>query len=119
MQAIVPKLVAAVTEGSEAVAAEAQAIVPVDTGELRDSIHVDSVELVGSTVQGVVSADSGHAAYVEFGTGQRGAASEGAGAGPYSPSWPGMPAQPYMRPALDSARAEVLAAYEKQGFKVK
>lgn len=115
---IVPKLVAAVTEGAEAVAAEAQTIVPVDTGELRESIGIGPVEVVGTTVQGSVEATAAHAAFVEFGTGQRGAASPGAGEGPYSPTWPGMAAQPYLRPALDTARSQIIAAYEKQGFKV-
>lgn len=116
-QFYVPKIVAAVTDGCGAVAAEAQVIVPVDTGELRDSIGVGPIELVGTAVRGSVEATAPHAAYVEFGTGQRGQASPGAGAGPYSPSWPGMPAQPYLRPALDTARSEIIAAFRKQGLK--
>lgn len=116
---IVPKLVAAVTEGAEAVSTEAQAIVPVDTGQLRDSIGVGTVELVGTTVQATVEATAPHAAFVEFGTGIRGASSAGAGAGPYSETWPGMTAIPFMRPALDTARGDILAAYEKQGLKVR
>lgn len=119
MQKIVPKLVAATKEASDSVAWEARQLAPVDTGELVDSISTGAVELVGSAVQGFVEADSPHAAFVEFGTGQRGAASPGAGSGPYNPDWPGMAAQPYMRPALDAARGEVLAAYERQGFKVR
>lgn len=118
MQRVVPALVGAVTEAAEAVAEEAQAIVPVDTGELRDSIGIGPVALIGNAVQGSVQATSPHAAYVEFGTGQRGAASAGAGAGPYSESWPGMPAQPYLRPALDSALPVIYLAFHKRGFKV-
>lgn len=115
---VVPRVVAAVTEGCAAVVAEAQIIVPVDTGDLQNSIHTASVSVVGTVVEGVVTADSGHAAYVEFGTGIRGAESEGAGAGPYSPTWPGMPAQPYMRPSVDTARAAITEAYANQGFKI-
>ena len=118
MQRIVPALVDSVEEGCEAVVAEAQTIVPVDTGALKESIHTASVELVGSTVQGHVVADEPYAAYVEYGTGQRGAASPGAGPGPYSPSWPGQMAQPYMRPALDTARPAILGAFAKRGFTV-
>ena len=118
MQSVVPRIVAAVEESQGAVASEAQAIVPVDTGELQSSIGTGPVELVGSTVRGTVEATAPYAAYVEYGTGQRGEASAGAGPGPYSPSWPGMPAQPYMRPALDSARPAILDAFAKQGFKV-
>lgn len=118
MQTQVPKMVAAIEQGCEAVVTEAEAIVPVDTGELRESIHVASVSLIGTTVQGSVVADAPHAAYVEYGTGFRGQASAGAGVGPYSESWPGQAAQPYMRPALDSSRGEILAAFRKNGFKV-
>ncbi len=117
MNRYVPRLVAAVTEGCEAVSAEAQALCPVDTGELQASIHVASVELVGTVVTGSVVADAPHAAYVEFGTGIRGSESPGAGAGPYSPTWPGMPAQPYMRPALDSSHGAIVDAYSHQGLR--
>lgn len=118
MQSVVPRLAKAIEQSQAVVADEARAIVPVDTGELQSSIGTGPVELVGSTVSGTVEATAGHAAYVEFGTGQRGAASAGAGAGPYSPSWPGMPAQPYMRPALDTARPAILGAFAAQGFKI-
>ena len=64
MQRIVPALVDSVEEGCEAVVAEAQTIVPVDTGALKESIHTASVELVGSTVQGHVVADEPYAAFV-------------------------------------------------------
>ena len=118
MQSVVPRLVAAVEDASLSVMFEAQALVPVDTGELQSSIGTGPVELVGSVVRGTVEANAPYAAYVEYGTGQRGEASAGAGPGPYSPSWPGMPAQPYMRPALDTARPAILDAFAKQGFKV-
>lgn len=118
MQRIVPQLVDAVTEACAAVADEAEAIVPVDTGELKSSIGIGTVSLEGTTVQGTVQATAPYAAYVEFGTGVRGAASPGAGEGPYSESWPGMPAQPYLRPALDTARPAILEAFAKRGFRV-
>jgi HK97 gp10 family phage protein len=118
MQLVVPRLVKAVQESQLHVMFEAQAIVPIDTGELQSSIGTGPVELVGNTVSGTVEATAPYAAYVEFGTGQRGAASAGAGAGPYSPTWPGMPAQPYLRPALDTARPAILGAFADQGFKI-
>lgn len=40
-----------------------------------------------------------HAAYVEFGTGRRGA---GGGGGSYDLDWPGMAPQPYLQPADDA-----------------
>jgi hypothetical protein len=118
MQIVVPKIVAAVTEGCDAVATEAEAIVPVDTGELKASIGIGPVALVGNAVEGSVVATAPHAAYVEFGTGIRGAASAGVGPYPYSQSWPGMPASPYLRPALDTARPAIRDAFAKRGFKV-
>jgi HK97 gp10 family phage protein len=123
-QTFVPKIVAAVTEGCTAVVEEAQTIVPVDTGELKDSIHTASVQLEGTVVSGTVTADAPHAEFVEYGTGVR-----GDGTYPYElpadwhydykgQGWKGHASQAFMRPALDTARAEILAAYEKQGFKV-
>jgi hypothetical protein len=70
------------------------------------------VRETGSTVVADVIFDSGHAAYVEYGTGIRGAESAGAGPYPYSPTWAGMPAQPYLRPALDIAKDEVRQAFK-------
>jgi HK97 gp10 family phage protein len=95
-----------VEQASYTVLEEAEAIVPVDTGELRESGHV-VIERAGSSVRGVVIFDSPHAAFVEFGTGIRGMESPGAGPGPYNPSWPGMTAQPYVRPALDTSRPAI------------
>lgn len=118
MAKIVPIAVEAVTEGCAAVVEEAQGIAPVETGELRDSIHTQTVELVGAVVRGTVIASAPHAGYVEYGTGIRGAASPGAGPYPYSPTWPGMMAQPFMRPALDIARPNILDAFRKRGFSV-
>ena len=116
--AIVPRVVAAITAGCAAVVTEAQAIAPVETGEFRDSIATESVELVGNVVTGTVSATAPHAAFVEFGTGIRGAASLGAGAGPYSTTWPGMAAQPTLRPAIDTARPAIRDAFAAEGFEV-
>lgn len=116
--ALVPRLVAAVTDGCSAVVTEAQSIAPVDTGAFRASIHTGSVALVGTEVVGEVVADAPHSAFVEFGTGVRGAASPGAGAGPYSTTWPGMAAQPTLRPALDTARPAIVEAFAANGFKV-
>jgi HK97 gp10 family phage protein len=85
---------------------------PVDTGHLRDSIRAwETVEGATVTAGGVSNAGSlldgdtssvnvDYAPYVEFGTGERGASSPGAGQGPYG-AFPGMAAQPYMRPAIN------------------
>lgn len=62
----------------------AKQFVPVDTGELRDSIK--ATKLVGNQygVKGEITATAGHALYVELGT-------------------VNMRAQPYLRPASDIA----------------
>lgn len=100
---IVPALRAAVETAGKGVLEEAQRIVPVDTGELRDSGYVN-VRETDKTVVADVGFSADHAGYVEYGTGRAGAASAGAGPYPYSPTWPGMPARPYLRPALDTMR---------------
>ena len=88
----------------------AKSYVPVDTGELQDSIEAQEPVLDGATASAAVTAGTDHAFFVEYGTGIRGAASAGAGDGPYSATWQGMPAQPYMRPALDTTREDCIAA---------
>ena len=90
---------------------EAEAIVPVDTGALRESGHVELVVSSGPRPSAAVVFDQPYAAYLEYGTGQRGAASQGAGEGPYDPNWPGMVAQPYLRPALDTARPHIVEVF--------
>lgn len=110
---ITPAVRAGVEAFGQLVLQEAQAIVPVRTGELRDSGAVVVEEQDKRVVAHVVfSAD--HAAYVEFGTGRRGAASKGAGPYSYSETWPGMEARPYLRPALDTAREAGKALFNSQ-----
>jgi Bacteriophage HK97-gp10, putative tail-component len=82
-------------------------IVPRATGALADS-YKSEVEDTGRTVVGRVGSDLYYAPYVEFGTGIRGAASAGAGEGPYSSTWPGMVAQPHIRPSFDEARGATM-----------
>lgn len=104
---ITPGVTASVQASCQLIQDRAQEIVPVDTGALRESITTE-IDTSGKTVVGAVAPHTDYAAYVEFGTGIRGASSPGAGAGPYSSTWPGMPAQPYMRPALDESRDSIL-----------
>ena len=99
-----------VEQGGEAVLETAESIVPVDTGELRESGHVELLN-AGPQPSAAVVFDTPYAAYVEYGTGERGAASEGAGPGPYTPGWPGMPAQPYLRPSLDIERPNIVEIF--------
>ena len=108
---VAPAVEASVTAACNLIQTAAQGYCPVDTGALRDSITVE-VDSSGSTVVGHVGPHMPYADYVEYGTGQRGAASEGAGAGPYSESWPGMAAQPYMRPAVDENKPAILDLFQ-------
>ncbi len=130
MNRYVPRLVAAVTEGCEAVSAEAQALCPVDTGELQASIHVASVELVGTVVTGSVVADAPHAQFIEFGTGLRGSGTypwplpesgvpiTGSWIYDYKgQGWVGKPASGFMRGALDGSHGAIVDAYSHQGLR--
>lgn len=107
---ITPAVLDATQDMGTVVLLEAQAIVPVDTGELKASGRVTVRETPRSAVADVeFTAD--HAGYVEYGTGIRGSSSAGAGPYPYNPNWPGMIAQPYLRPALEVARNEAVGEY--------
>ena len=74
--------------GAQVILDEALNRVPVDTGELYDSGHL---EVQSDDVLIVFSAP--HASYVEFGIRN-----------------PNYPMQPYLRPALDEAEAQALSA---------
>jgi HK97 gp10 family phage protein len=97
----------AVSDGCTLILNVAKEYCPVDTGALRDSI-AQNVEDAPNGVNGSVSAGMYYATYVEFGTGRKGDPSA-----PYAhvESWPGMVAQPYMRPALDENKAAVLDGF--------
>ncbi len=110
---ITPGSRAAVQAVCSTIQQRAQELCPVDTGALRESITVE-IDDSGKTVVGTVGPHEDYAAYVEFGTGVAGASSPGAGAGPYNPNWPGMPAQPYMRPAFDETKPQVLDMFRSQ-----
>lgn len=104
---VTPAVRDAAQAAGDLVLARAVELVPVDTGELRDSGHVVVTETERSVVASVIF-DADHAGYVEYGTGIRGANSAGAGPYPYNPTWPGMPAQPYLRPAALGSNDEIL-----------
>jgi HK97 gp10 family phage protein len=112
-----------VSDGAEIVETAAKENAPVATGALRDSIDTTVVRGIQNTqgggplnaslfgVTATVAPHTDYDVYVEFGTGKRGAASPGAGPGDwYSPDWPGMKAQPYLRPAADDNRDAVVDA---------
>ena len=81
----------------------AREMAPIGAGPRRDRRLVDSFSYEAEGLRATVLVDNPHAAYVEFGTGRRGAAS-GRAPGGYDPDWPGMCAQPYMYPAAQQIR---------------
>lgn len=82
-------LVDAEKDGVQVFVDEAKVLVPVDTGALQDSIRV---EVEGDLVQFAVGGGNiDYALYVEMGTSK-------------------MPAQPFMRPAIDTKQKEALKA---------
>lgn len=91
---------------------------PRDEPRLKDSF---SAEGEGLEARALVS--NPHAAYVEFGTGVRGADSpsppKAPGIGGYDPGWPGMAARPYLYPAAQLLRADFvrrMAEAARRGF---
>lgn len=109
---LVPKLFSAASDSAALALVEMLVLVPVDTGALRASGVAVPPEWKGHTVTAYVEFGMPYAAYVEYGTGQRGASSPGAGPFAYSSTWPGMVAQPYMRPGLDNSKPAILDVYK-------
>jgi len=92
-----------VVDATKVVHAQAKALAPVDTGTLAGSIHQE-VKVKSESVEGRVFTNVQYAPYVEFGTGVKGNGSypydiEGLDL-TYKEDWGGMPAQPFMYPAL-------------------
>lgn len=89
---------------------EAKTLCPVDTGELRNSIN-SKVEKDSSGIAATVSTNLEYAAYQEFGTGQRGESSgppKYDGSLSYRQDWKGIPAQPFIYPALKNNEDRIL-----------
>jgi hypothetical protein len=124
---IVPRIIAAVDGATELVLGASQQLVPVDTGELVSSGGRET-QWKGQRVTGTVSYTSGHASFVEFGTGiigsgtypyplpQEGVPFTGSWVYDYKhQNWKGMYARPYLRPALDLNQSAIVALFGKNG----
>ena len=101
---VTPAVQASVQAACDLMVTTAKEYCPVDTGRLQAGI-TSLVAPTALTVAGRVFVDNvPYADYVEYGTGQRGDPTA-----PYShvQTWPGMAAQPYMRPALDESREPI------------
>ena len=113
-----------VDRAAEAVFNESQILVPTLSGELKDSGKKSAQADTGAEITGGVEYSAPHCMFVEFGTGlagmgtypyplpQEGVPITGSWIYDYRGiGWRGMAAQPYLRPALDSARTEVLTLF--------
>lgn len=98
-------------QSAEAVLETAESLVNVDTGALRESGHSLTTKTETGFIGEVIFPRT-YARYVEEGTGQRGEESPGAGPGPFSPDWPGMPANPYARDALQIEKVHILEIFQ-------
>lgn len=118
-----------VNELSEIGAAQARALAPADSGELRESIHEGvglSEKPEEGTIAGGYRTNSDHAVYLEYGTGQggiSGAVANGQEKDPetgitYREDWKGMPAQPYMYPSAKAVEEELPGILAKYGEKL-
>lgn len=97
----------------------AKDLAPYREGILKGSINFD-VKETKESISGEVEPTIEYAVYPEFGTGQRGMASdiekpEGVH---YSANWKGQSAQPYMYPAYLQTREDLLKNIEKELKKV-
>lgn len=111
---IIPGLTQSIQAAQGLIVQEAKNLCPVRTGALRDSIAAVQPEETGKTVVGQVEASAPYSAYVEFGTGIRGATGPNPGPYPYSETWSGMEARAFMRPALDTTRDAVREIFASQ-----
>lgn len=91
------------------VSGRAKALAPVDSGQLRASIHPEPAKSKGNDITGAVIAGAEHAAFVEFGTGVR-----GTGSYPYPTAVPlsyggraGQVAQPFLGRALHESERDI------------
>jgi HK97 gp10 family phage protein len=91
----------AMNKAAAVVSASAKALVPVDTGALRNSIHIKKAEAHGDSVTSGVHTSKEYAPYVEFGTGARGGSPAATKLGvTFNRHIKGQVAQPYLYPAL-------------------
>ncbi|MBQ4090411.1 MAG: HK97 gp10 family phage protein [Clostridia bacterium] len=94
-----------ISEAARECMEDARENAPVGTGPRKEARLVDSFSYEARGLTAEAKVVNPHAAYVEFGTGVRGAQSAGvAPGGRYDGDWPGMAAQPYMYPAAQRAR---------------
>jgi len=95
------ELESAVNKAAAVVQGSAKRNCPVDTGNLRDSLHIRPATTHGSEVTAEVYDAVEYAPYVEFGTGSRGGYKYPTKEPiTYKKDWPGQVAQPFLGKAL-------------------
>jgi hypothetical protein len=80
----------------------------IEHGSVDSGALLNSGESAVAGYEGEVGFGTDHSNFIEFGTGERGAASEFLGKPghiTYSPDWKGMAARPYLIPSVEEARA--------------
>lgn len=106
-----------VHQATKKVQVDAKRLAPVADGMLRNSIKGETEERGGKII-GKVSTNVHYAPYVEFGTGQRGENSPSPPKYPgglaYRQDWTGMVAQPYLYPAAQQNKEEVVKIVKKE-----
>lgn len=105
-----------VEKATKTVQTAAKLLCTVDTGYLRESIQTAFAWLPSNEYAGTVGTITEYAPYVEFGTGQMGAASPSPPKAPFSlkykEDWKGQFAQPFLYPALVDNHARIVKQLE-------
>lgn len=95
---------------------EAKNLCPVDSGELRNSIK-SKTEVNEKGIVAAVTTNVEYAPYQEFGTGQKGNSSPTPpkydGNLAYRQDWKGIPAQPFLYPALKNNEDKVMESIQE------
>lgn len=87
---------------AKSIQGSAKDLCPVDTGQLKNSIEIRDLPDDGSVVGVEIAPHTEYAAYVEYGTGQRGDPSVS-----HREDWKGQAPRPYMYPALKAHEKEI------------
>lgn len=105
-----------VEKATKTVQTAAKLLCPVDTGYLRESIQTNFAWQPSGECVGTVGTIVEYAPYVEFGTGQMGAASPSPPKAPlslgYREDWKGQFAQPFLYPSLVDNHARIVKQLE-------
>ena len=98
-----------INEAAGIVEGSAKKLCPVDSGHLRETIHIMKQAAAGRDLSATVGTNVEYAPYVEFGTGVRGDATNENTNLPlsYKMDWAGQIAQPFLAPALRNNKDKI------------